>query len=98
RAASIMKKIDIFTHIWPEPFYDALIDHIGTMTAITRRSGAVPMMTDLKRRFEVMDMLGEEYVQVLSLASPPLEQLAGPEKALELSRSGSGSRGGLCAT
>ncbi|MEO3388648.1 amidohydrolase family protein [Mesorhizobium sp. CAU 1741] len=86
-----MKKIDAFNHIWPKPFFDALIDHIGTMTDITMRSGAVPMMTELDRRFEVMDMFGEEYQQVLSLASPPLEKLAGPEKALELSRIGSDS-------
>ena len=56
-----MKKIDIFNHIWPKPFFDALIDHIGEMTDITRRSGAVPMMTNLVRRFEVMDMFGEDY-------------------------------------
>lgn len=92
-----MKKIDIFNHIWPKPFFDALIDHIGTMTDITRRSGAVPMMTDLDRRFEVMDMFGPDYVQVLSLASPPLEKLAGPDKALELSRIGSDAMAELCA-
>lgn len=91
-----MKKIDIFNHIWPKPFFDRLIDHIGTMTDITRRSGAVPMMTDLDRRFEVMDMFGEDYVQILSLASPPLEMLAGPEKALELSQIGSDSMAELC--
>jgi len=91
-----MKKIDIFNHIWPEPFFDALIDHIGSMTDITKRSGAVPMMTNLDRRFEVMDMFGEDYLQVLSLASPPLELLAGPEKALELSRIGSDSMAELC--
>jgi aminocarboxymuconate-semialdehyde decarboxylase len=92
-----MKKIDIFNHIWPKPFFDALIAHIGAMTDITRRSGAVPMMTDLDRRFEVMDMFGPDYQQVLSLASPPLEKLAGPEKALELSRIGSDSMAELCA-
>ncbi len=92
-----MKKIDIFNHIWPKPFFDALIAHIGTMTDITQRSGAVPMMTDLDRRFEVMDMFGPDYRQVLSLASPPLEKLAGPEKALELSRIGSDSMAELCA-
>jgi predicted TIM-barrel fold metal-dependent hydrolase len=91
-----MKKIDIFNHIWPKPFFDRLIDHIGTMSDITKRSGAVPMMTELDRRFEVMDMFGEEYVQVLSLASPPLELLAGPEKALELSQIGSDSMAELC--
>jgi aminocarboxymuconate-semialdehyde decarboxylase len=91
-----MKKIDIFNHIWPQPFFKALIDHIGEMTDITRRSGAVPMMTDLDRRFEVMDMFGEDYVQLLSLASPPLEKLAGPDKALDLSRIGSDSMAELC--
>ncbi|MHB2266033.1 amidohydrolase family protein [Aliihoeflea sp. PC F10.4] len=86
-----MLKIDAFNHIWPKPFFDRLIDHIGTMTDITMRSGAVPMMTELDRRFEVMDMFGSDYRQVLSLASPPLEKLAGPEKALELSRVASDS-------
>lgn len=91
-----MRKIDIFNHIWPKPFFDALIDHIGAMTDITMRSGAVPMMTELERRFEVMDMFGPDYQQVLSLASPPLEKLAGPDKALELSRIGSDSMAELC--
>ena len=91
-----MKKIDIFNHIWPKPFFDALIAHIGEMTDIPMRSGAVPMMTDLDRRFEVMDRFGEDYQQVLSLASPPLEKLAGPEKALELSKIGSDSMAELC--
>ena len=92
-----MLKIDIFNHIWPKPFFDALIDEIGTMSDMTRRSGAVPMMTDLDRRFEVMDMFGPDYRQVLSLASPPLEKFAAPDKALELSRIGSDSMAELCA-
>jgi aminocarboxymuconate-semialdehyde decarboxylase len=90
-----MKKVDIFTHIWPTEFYEALRAHTGEMTNITRRSQAVPMMTDLDRRFEVMDMF-EDYVQVLSLASPPLDLLAGPDKAMELSRIGSDAMAELC--
>ncbi len=46
-----MRKIDVFTHIWPKPFHEALIAHLGHTTDITRRSEAVPMMTDLDRRF-----------------------------------------------
>jgi hypothetical protein len=38
-----------------------------------------------------MDMLGEDYMKVLSLASPPLEKLAGPQVAMELSIVGSDS-------
>ncbi|PQO22317.1 amidohydrolase [Rhodobacteraceae bacterium WD3A24] len=91
-----MKKIDIFNHIWPKPFFDALIDEIGTMSDITKRSGDVPMMTDLDRRFEVMDEFGPDYCQVLSLASPPLEKITGPQKAAELARIGSDSMAELC--
>jgi len=91
-----MKKIDVFNHIWPVPFYDAQIAHIGTMSDISKRSGDVPMMTDLDRRFAVMDMFGDDYCQILSLASPPLEKIADPEKALELSRIGSDSMAELC--
>ncbi len=93
-----MKKIDVFTHIWPKPFFDALIGHIGTMTDITRRSGAVPMMTDLDRRFEVMDMFGPDYCQILSIASPPYEKYADPETALRLATVASDSMAELCQT
>lgn len=93
-----MKKIDIFTHIWPQPYFRALTDITGKMQAITARSGNVPMMTNLDRRFEVMDMFGEDYRQVLSLAAPPFEAIATPEQALELSRVGSDSLAELCAT
>ena len=91
-----MLKIDAFNHIWPKPFFDALIDHVGEMTDITRRSGAVPMMTDLDRRFEVMDQFGPDYRQILSLASPPFEKYADPDKALELAKIASDSMAELC--
>ena len=91
-----MRKIDVFTHIWPEPFFEALIRATGEMQSITARSGRVPMMTNLDRRFEVMDIFGEDYCQILSLASPPLEAIATPEQALELSRIGSDSMAELC--
>ncbi len=91
-----MKQIDIYTHIWPTPFFEALTAHIGETTDITRRSAAVPMITDLDRRFEVMDLFGPDYMQILSLASPAFERVAGPDKALELSRIGSDSMAELC--
>jgi predicted TIM-barrel fold metal-dependent hydrolase len=84
-----MKKIDIFNHIWPKPFFDRLVKELGTLSQMTKRSSEVPMMTDLDRRFAVMDMFGPDYQQILSLASPPLEKFAGPQGALELSQIGS---------
>jgi predicted TIM-barrel fold metal-dependent hydrolase len=91
-----MKKIDIFNHIWPQPFFEALKKLAGEMQDITARSGRVPMMTNLDRRFEVMDIFGDDYVQILSLASPPLELIASPDQALELSRIGSDAMAELC--
>lgn len=90
-----MKKIDIFNHIWPNRFYAKLREVTGKMTDITRRSEAVPMMTDLGERFRIMDRFGE-YQQILSLASPPLEIVASPEQQQMLSRVGSEDMAELC--
>ena len=91
-----MKKIDVFNHIWPKPFHDALIAHVGETTDITRRSEAVPMMTDLDKRFEVMYLFGEDYCQILSLASPPFEKYADAAKSLELAQIASDGMAELC--
>ena len=90
-----MRKIDIFNHIWPERFYQALQKQMGTMKDMTRRSEAIPMMVNLDRRFEVMDRF-DEYQQILSLASPPLDVFGGPQVASELSRIGSDGMAELC--
>lgn len=91
-----MKKIDAFNHIWPKPFYEAIKDAMGSMTDITRRSEAVPMMVDLDERFRVMDLF-DDYQQILSLASPPLELAGGPLVGRRLSRIGNDSMAELCA-
>jgi aminocarboxymuconate-semialdehyde decarboxylase len=90
-----MRKIDIFTHIWPKPFHDALRKVTGQMKDMHRRSEAVPMMTDLDKRFAVMDTFGE-YQQILSLASPPPDAIGTPEAGRELSRIGSDGMAELC--
>lgn len=54
------------------------------------------MMTDLDRRFEVMDLFGPEYCQILSLASPPYEKYANPAKSLELATIASDGMAELC--
>ncbi len=91
-----MKKIDIFNHIWTTRFYAKLREVTGPrMTDITRRSEAVPMMTDLDERFRIMDRF-DDYQQILSLASPPLEIVSNPEQQLMLSRVGSEDMAELC--
>lgn len=90
-----MRKVDIFTHIWPKPFHQALLKYTGQMKDIHRRSEAVPMMTDLDIRFKVMDSF-DEYQQILSLASPPPDVVGTRDAWRELSRIGSDSMAELC--
>ena len=90
-----MRKLDIFTHIWPKKFHEALLKTTGQMKDMHRRSEAVPMMTDLDRRFQVMDMF-DGYQQILSLASPPPDAAGDKAAWRELSRIGSDGMAELC--
>jgi predicted TIM-barrel fold metal-dependent hydrolase len=90
-----MRKLDAYNHIWPEPYYAALKDVMGPMTDITRRSEAVPMMVDLDVRFRVMDRF-DDYQQILSLASPPLELAGDALTARRLAEIGNDSMAELC--
>ncbi len=90
-----MRKVDAFNHIWPPAYYKALTEVTGTMTDITRRSEAQPMMTELDVRFEVMDLY-DDYCQILSLGSPPLELVATPSQAKDLAKIGTESMAELC--
>ncbi len=91
-----MLKVDAFNHIWPPAFYDALTKVTGTMTDITRRSEAQPMMTQLDERFAIMDLY-DEYQQILSLGSPPFELVADDAQSKELAKIGTDSMAELCA-
>jgi aminocarboxymuconate-semialdehyde decarboxylase len=90
-----MRKLDIFTHIWPEPFHQALLKRTGQMKDILRRSEAIPMMTNLDMRLKMMDTFGE-YQQILSLAAPGPDSLLEPKTARELSKIGSDGMAELC--
>jgi predicted TIM-barrel fold metal-dependent hydrolase len=80
-----MRKIDIFTHIYPPPFYDLLMKVNPNFKDVGKRSRGVPMLYDLDERFRVLDRF-DDYQQVLSLPTSPLEVMADPAQASELAR------------
>ena len=80
-----MKKIDIFNHIFPTGYWERMLAVAGDFKDMGKRVRSVPMLMDLDERFRVMDRF-EDYHQILSLASPPLEVLAGPEVTPELAK------------
>ena len=81
-----MRKIDIFTHIYPPDFYAKLMQIAPDFKDVGKRSRGVPMLYDLDERFRVMDRF-EGYQQILSLPTPPLEVMGSPAQALALARS-----------
>jgi aminocarboxymuconate-semialdehyde decarboxylase len=78
-------KIDIFNHILPPRFFAEFLQLAPGLKDMGKRSRNLPMMVDLDQRFRVMDEFGE-YCQVISLASPPIESFAGPERSPDLAR------------
>ena len=81
-----MEKIDIFNHIFPEPFHKLMMKVAGDHRDIGKRVRGIPMLTDLDERFRVMDRFGADYRQVLSLSSPPLEALGEAAVTVELAK------------
>lgn len=77
-------KIDIYPHIMPRRYRDELEKRAGGnyFQAVTE---GTPTLWDLDTRFRIMDKY-DGLVQVLTLASPAVESVVGPEDAYELSR------------
>lgn len=78
--------IDAYNHILTKQYQDTL-----EKKAINRNqnlpsanwSKTIPALMDLDARFRIMDRF-EDYIQVISIASPPTYAIASPEVAIEL--------------
>jgi aminocarboxymuconate-semialdehyde decarboxylase len=88
-------KIDIFNHIFPKKFFDKMLEASPNQKDMGKRVRGIPVLVDLDARFRMMDQFGE-YKQVLSLASPPIESLAGPDRTPELARLANDGMAELC--
>lgn len=81
-----MRKLDLFTHIFPRPFFDRMLAVAGDLADMGKRVRSISTLYDLERRFRVMHEFGDDYQQVISLASPPIEVYADAAQAVELAR------------
>ena len=86
-----MRKIDAFAHILP-PSYARRLESITAGSDVSKRILGYrpwiredPALIDLDARWRVMDPFGD-YVQVLTLAVPPVEELGGSHAARDLAR------------
>jgi len=80
-----MRKIDVFTHIYPPSYYDHLTRVAPDYPDIGKRMRNIPMLMDLDERFRVMDRF-DDYSQVLSLPTPSFEVFTNASASTELAR------------
>src|SRR5438105_3631322 len=76
--------IDIFNHFMPKAYLDRLADFIPghpVLAAFPR----LKTLWDVDARLRLLDEFGDTQ-HVISLANPPLELIAGPDKTPELTR------------
>ncbi len=78
-------KIDIFPHIIPAKYKEALYKAAPPGFYIKNVIDSLPTLFDLEYRFRIMDKY-PGLMQVLTLSSPPVEQIANPEKAVDLAK------------
>jgi predicted TIM-barrel fold metal-dependent hydrolase len=78
-------KIDAFTHIFPKAYWDRMMRVLPDGRDMHKRVRAIPSIVDLDARFRVMDEFGGDYLQVLTLGSPPIEAFP-PAVSVELAR------------
>ena len=90
-----MKKLDIFNHIFPKQYYELMLEIAPKQEDMGKRARGVPMLYDLDERFRVMDRF-DDYQQILSLASPPLEVLGEPDVSERLAKAANDGMAELC--
>ena len=78
-------KIDIFPHILPVKYKEALYKIAPTGFYIQDVIETLPTLFDLDHRFRIMDKF-EGLMHVLTISSPPPEGIANPEKAVDLAK------------
>jgi predicted TIM-barrel fold metal-dependent hydrolase len=84
-------KIDAFCHVLPRPYYDRL-QQISTARAanLLKRTAPIRSLYDVDDRLRVIEPF-DDYVQIISLAAPPIEALGEPAESAELARLGNDS-------
>ena len=86
--------LDVFTHFMPKPFLDRLGDLIPGHPVLT----AFPRLTtlwDVDARRKLLDEFGD-IQQVLSLANPPIELIAPPDRTPDIARRANDDLAEIC--
>ena len=88
-------KIDAYSHILPRRYFDVMRQHVKDPGALKRWLD-LPALHDVDSRLKMMREFGDDYQQILTLSSPPIELLAGPGESWKLARLANESMRELC--
>ena len=88
--------VDIYTHIFPERFFQELERGSPKLGNMGKRLRSVRKLFDLDLRFRDMDEIGD-YRQIISLPNPPIEDIAEGAVANNLAKVANDSMAELCA-
>jgi aminocarboxymuconate-semialdehyde decarboxylase len=91
-----VRKLDVFNHIYPKPYFDLMMAVAPTFKDIGKRMRNIPMLIDLDERFRVMDRFAD-YQQVLSIATPPIEVFSTGQDSVDLARAANDGMAALVA-
>lgn len=86
--------IDIYNHFMPKVYFDRLAALVPNHPAV-KAFPRLKTLCDVDARLTLLDRFGD-YSQVLSLANPPLELIAGPDQSPELARLANDALAELC--
>src|SRR5262245_20337911 len=81
-------KVDIFPHIFPQPFFERMKGIAAgnpALAASIKRWLNIPVLWDLDARLRMMRGF-KDYKQILTLSLPAIEFLAGPEESPALAK------------
>jgi predicted TIM-barrel fold metal-dependent hydrolase len=88
-------KIDVFSHFVPAAFAEYL-ERLPAGRAAVPRWRRIPTLVDLTARLKLLDRFGA-YVQLPSLANPPIEALGPPSETPLIARVANDALAELCA-
>ncbi len=89
-------KIDLFNHFFPKRFWEEFLKSSYGLKDMGKRVANIPNIFNLESRLRTMDEFGE-YVQLLSLGSPPIEVFFGAADAVRMARIGNDGQAELVA-
>ncbi|MFI6390804.1 amidohydrolase family protein [Nonomuraea sp. NPDC050540] len=88
-------KIDAYSHILPAPYFERMRE-LAVDPGALKRWLELTALHDVEARLRMMEEFGDDYQQILTLSSPPIELLAGPDDSPELARLANESMLELC--